>query len=331
MNEINKLEKSNKLNIDLVSYRKEKLQFYSPYSFLRTISIGKQWNAIVLPILKEFEQELNAGFDNKKSNIYQIITIEFEGEKHQFLVKYLTWDSNFFAMESYKLITVLYAHNNFDILTKAVEKFKTEFLEKYKNCYLFTELPAEDIFLIQALTQNGFRLVESRVSYYKDNLSNFEHERYSITAATETAIPNLRKVAQEARNDYDRVHADIRFSEEQATDYLAIYAENAVKGFAETVLIPDEIGVPIDAFLAIGLQKADAKALETSFARILLTAALPTCKGWHYKLMAETAQYAKKNTIEYVLMTTQVSNKAVFRNAFKLGFEIGNITHIFTI
>lgn len=321
------MSKLNQIDIDLVKYRKEKLQHYSPYNFLRAISIAKQWESVVLPMLKEFEQR----FDSENRNIHQIITVEFEGEKHQFLLKYLTWDSNFFGMQSYKLITVLYAHNNFNVLAKAVEKFKTEFLEKHKNCYLFTEMPAEDIFLIQALTQNSFRLVESRVNYYKDNISNFEHERYSVTHATETHIQNLRKVAKEAINNYDRVHADIRFSEEQAANYLAIYAENAVKGLAETVLIPDEIGVPNDAFLAIGLQKSDAKALETPFARILLTAALPTCKGWHYKLMAETIQYAKKNNIEYVLMTTQVSNKAVFRNAFKLDFEIGNITHIFAL
>jgi dTDP-4-amino-4,6-dideoxy-D-galactose acyltransferase len=325
------MSKLNQLDIDLVKYRKEKLQLYSPYSFLRAISIEKQWDSMILPMLKEFEQKFGQKFDTENSNVYQIITVEFEGKKHQFLVKHLAWDSDFFGMQSYKLITVLYAHHDFDVLAKAVEKFKTAFFEKYKNCCLFTEMPAEDIFLIQALTQNSFRLVESRVNYYKDNISNFEHERYSVTDATEKDIPNLRKVAQEAKNDYDRVHADIRFSEAQAANYLAIYAENAVKGFAETVLIPDQIGVPTDAFLAIGLQKSDAKSLETSFARILLTAALPTCKGWHYKLMAETVQYAKKNNIEYVLMTTQVSNKAVFRNAFKLGFEIGNITHIFAV
>lgn len=325
------MSKLNQLDIDLVKYRKEKLQLYSPYNFLRAISTEKQWDSIILPMLKEFEQKFEQEFDTENSNIYQVVTIESDGEKHQFLVKHLAWDSNFFGMQSYKLITVLYAHHNFNVLAKVVEKFKTEFLEKHKNCYLFTEMPAEDIFLIQALTQNGFRLVESRVNYYKDNISSFEHERYAVSYASETNIQNLRKVAQEAKNDYDRVHADIRFGEEQAANYLAIYAENAVKGFAETVLIPNQIGVPTDAFLAIGLQKSDSKSLNTSFARILLTAALPTCKGWHYKLMAETVQYAKKNNIEYVLMTTQVSNKAVFRNAFKLGFEIGNITHIFAV
>lgn len=309
----------NRLDSHLVEARKPLLQYLSAYHFLRKISVEKQWHTIVYPSLLSFQEEQSDLF------IYEIIV---EGKKHQFLVKYLAWDSNFFQIPSYKLFTVLYAHNSFGVLEKAVKSFKKAFFEKKADKYLSIEIPHEDILLIQALTSNKFRLIESRVNYYKDNIADFQHERYGTRATTIDDIPNIRKVAIEARNDYDRVHADIQFNAIIADTYLATYAENAVKGFAKIVLVPNEPTIPTDAFLAIGLHNKDGELLGSSFARIMLTAVLPTCKGWHYRLMAETIQYAKANSLEYVLMTTQVTNKAVFRNAFKLGFEIGNITHI---
>ncbi len=296
--------------------RLEKLFFYSPYHFLREIPAEQQIESIIRPIFFEFTQK----GDN------QVVKINIGGKDFLFFISFLAWDSDFFQIPTYKFLSVLYDSVNKLDLEKAFLELLLRLKQENSKFYFWADIPAEDTEVAQVLNKVGFGLIETRLHFFKKNIQAFDYERFEVKKATETDIPNLRKTAAEARNAYDRVHADPFFGQEKADQYLALYAENAVKGFVETVLVPAD-SAPPDAFLAI----SRSETLHKNFARIALTAVLPSRKGWHLKLCAETVHYAQKNACDYVLMTTQSTNGAVFRTSEKLGFQLGACSHIFRI
>ena len=61
---------------------------------------------------------------------------------------------------------------------------------------------------------------------------------------------------------------------------------------------------------------------------MLLTAVGPVNRGWHAKLVAEIVRRTARLHLPYVLMTTQATNRAVFRTCEKLGFRLGATTHV---
>lgn len=301
----------------LITANWDRFIFYSPYNFLRQLDPNRH---------REFLKGTLAPWLSQAENHFTFFT-ETEGNAFHFMYQYLPWDSNYFQTPTYKVYTVFHNSTDFQITCRAVAAFKAHLQEKGTG-YCFFNLPAEDIFLIQAFNTAGFRLSETRLTFYHDAVAAFDYPRFPVRAAVTADIPLLKEVAVNARNDYDRYHADVSFTREQADAYLATYAEACVNGLAETVLVPAEKDLEPAAFLAISGLAKDAEKLGTSFAQITLTAVSPVCKGWHLKLSAETIQYAKSQHREYVLMTTQATNRAVFRTTEKLGFKLGNTTHI---
>ena len=63
--------------------------------------------------------------------------------------------------------------------------------------------------MLQAMGYAGARLIETRLTYFQDDLQKFDWPiRSSVRLATKSDIPALRKVAIDARNPFDRYHAD---------------------------------------------------------------------------------------------------------------------------
>lgn len=303
-----------------IQARLSELFFYSPYNILRNIDAAKQQEFVL--------GKLEPWLENKPD--HTIFTATIEGKEYYFLYQYLPWDSNYFNYPTFKLFTVVFTEPCFESLTRAVNLFNSH-IAKAGSTYCFVDIPAEDILLMQALTAAGFRLTETRLTYYHDQVSTFDYPRFPVRAATQADIMAVKQVASSSRNNYDRYHADSFFTPSQADAYLATYAEACINGLCETVLVPAEEKLPVDAFLAISHLKKDSEALETKLSRVVLTAVGPGCKGWHVKLVAETIQHAKEHNCEYVLMTTQATNRAVFRTSEKVGFKLGNTTHILAI
>ena len=98
--------------------------------------------------------------------------------------------------------------------------------------------------------------------------------------------------------------------------------------YADAVLVPDEPGLLVDSFLAISDTPSTPEFPNSGASRILLTAVGPENKGWHMKLVAETVRRAASLSFSYVLMTTQATNKAVFRTCGKIGFRLGSTSHV---
>ncbi|TAE00846.1 MAG: hypothetical protein EAZ97_04735 [Bacteroidetes bacterium] len=294
----------------LFEARKNELFFYSPYNFFREIDAQTQINSGILPKLEAFAQAKD----------HQIIEIEIEKQTHLFFVQFLAWDTDFFKFPTYKLFAVLYDHQNFDILKQAIKQF----LEKQTNKYLFIEIPSEDVFLMQALSSQGFKLTETRYTYFR-NCQNLPTERFAVRKADLSDIDSLRKIASEQRNNFDRFHADPFFSRQIADDFLAKYIENSVKGYADLVLIPDL--AQVSAFAAMAFVKE--KWHQISVGKIILTAS--GVKGWHYNLVSECLYHIQNQGLNYAVMVTQSTNRAVIRNCEKLGFSLGACSHVLSL
>lgn len=304
------------VSVEYYEFNKDLLYFYSPYNILR--NIPKQ---IIL------DKEIYPIFLNENSD-YEIINVVIQKYNHYFYVKYLDWDSNFNGFKTYKLIFCLYKHRNFLILNKAIEKFmKSFFLEE---CYLFIDVPSEDIFFIQALNYNRFKLVETRLNHYIENLEDYKFERFPVRLANNVDIPSLKEVASNTINSYDRLHADEVISQELADRYLATYIENALNGFSDAVIVPDLKNEKVKGFMVLNLLKKDSTKLGRKIGRLQLSAIDSSLKGWYIKLASEAIYYAKTKGVKSMLVTTQSTNRAAFHSSEKQGFKLGSVTHVLT-
>lgn len=300
-------------------HRQNKLGFYTPYNFIQALDPALHHKHFVHSKVFEF---------NINSNSF-VFETTIHTKKYFFLYSFLPWDSQYFKIPMFKLYSVLYTSDNPQDLISAIKVFAKEVVEKDKQ-YFFTEIPSEDILLMQCLGCCGFKTVENRLNYYMDKLKEFTYQRFPVRNANTSDIPNLKNTAITMRNELDRFHADFAFTDAVADQYLGTYIENCISGFCDKVLVPDEKGTPPDAFLAISYLSKDAELLNCKLSRVALTAVPPTCKGWHLKLVSETIYDAKCRKADYVLMTTQASNRAVINTNEKLGLKLGSLTHILT-
>lgn len=299
--------------------RKEILLFYSPYSFLRDISPEHIFNKSVKePLIRKIEDGL-----------LQVKPIIVNNEKFWFLIEYLKWDSEYFDIPTYKLNTVLFESNNHAKLSTAICIFNDQFFADEEK-YCFIEIPCEDIRLIQALGSAGYKLIETRMTYYL-NLKNFKYQRFEVREATRNDITNLRRIAMEMRNPYDRFHADPVFNQEKADEFLATFIEESIKGFADYIIVPNAQGTPPDAFITAKYLKDEWSLLGVNVAKMVLSAvSSQTCRGWYRKLVSEMAHHLKEIGAEFAFMHPASTNRAVIHTYESLGCELGQVSHIFS-
>lgn len=304
----------------LIAARSIALAYYSPYYFLRQLSVGVQHELFGTGMAARWRQESG-------TEIHTVI--DADTEVH-WLLQNLLWDTEYFATPMVRLFTGLFGSDaTVEVLAQAATGLRQQLAAQHGAYYAFTVVPTEDPRLLQGLTAAGWRLVETRLTYYRDQLSTFDYPRHSVRAAAPEEAAPIGRVAAVARNPYDRFHADAWFGDARADAFLARYAENTVSaGLAAAVLVPNEPGLSIDSFLAISDLTSDSAALATQLSRVLLTAVGPANRGWHVKLVAETLHRAKELGHEAVLMTTQTTNHAVFRTCEKLGFRLGASSHV---
>jgi dTDP-4-amino-4,6-dideoxy-D-galactose acyltransferase len=301
----------------LVAARAAALGFYSPTHFLRELPAA----------IQQVQYGTGAAARFGSSAGEQVLAMT--AAEGQWLLQHLPWDTEFFGTDTYRLFTGLFGvKTNPAALALAAGSLRAQ-LAQWGPYYAFSVVPAEDVVLLQALTGSGWRLVETRLNFYCPVAAATLPAPAPVRLARPDEAAAIGRIAAAARNDYDRFHADPWFGPERADAFLARYAEAAVAGtYADAVLLPDEPGLSVDAFLAIGDAPAEAGVPGSGFSRVLLTAVGPQNRGWHFKLVAETVRRAVALSLPYVLMTTQATNKAVFRTCEKLGFRLGSTTHL---
>jgi len=302
----------------LIDRRRNVLQFYSPYSFLR----GGDQEALYTATVKE--PLLGTARQGGK----QLITIEIAGVPHYFIAKNLDWDSQYFGVRTSQLLAVLYDHGDYIKLREAVALFARSFFAN-NGCHCFAEIPSEDTLLIKALNAGGFRLIETRVTYYMNKLADFRAERHGVRQATVADTNNLKRVAREMRNPFDRFHSDEVYNSRQADEFLATYIEESLKGFADFVMVPDEEGVRPDAFLTANYFKKYWEGIGRKVSKMVLSAvSSETCKGWYRKLISEMTFHLREVGAETIFMHPAITNRAVIHVLEGLGYRFGRATHI---
>ena len=304
---------------ELIAARKNILFHYSPYSFLPRPDRDRLFRHSIL----------DAHAALAASDGVRIHEQLLDDHDHHFVVKHLPWDTSYFGFPTFKLLFVHYAHSDARTLGTAVTRFAAEFFREGGR-YCFAEIPSEDIQLIQALNEAGFRLVETRLTYYLD-LRTFRSERHQVRAATVADAPNLKRVAREMRNEYDRFHADPAFSPSQADEFLATYVENSLQGFADIVLVPAAPGVPPDAFVTANYLRDEWEPVGERISKMVLSAVSSTsCKGWYIKLISEMAYHLREIGADYAFMHPATTNRAVIHSYEKLGCKYGKAVHVFS-
>lgn len=291
-------------------YEKSPLQFFnfSPYRFIRN-TLQLQVEKLVLPTMQAMRQK---GHYLEEQGIH-------------FYFRKLDWDTAFFGRPIYKLeFTVSSARCTIESALKAIEALKAEVASLDQGAEIFTEIAPQETSLIQALNMAGFRLLETRLTYYKKMDGIIPKERFETRQAGTNDIPSLRQTAMEARNDFDRFHADTYMSLAEADLFLAKYVEEAVKGYCDYVMVPRK--EPVDSFMCLDF--GHEECLSLSYSKIILTAVGKLNRGWHARYCSETLHIAKERGHDVVLMTTQLTNGAVVSNVEKLKFKLAYASHI---
>lgn len=300
-----------------VASRAEVLALHSPYHFLRGLPVAAQQ--------ARFGTGPALGFAARP----QAEVLPMPGEAGQWLLESLPWDSTYFGTPTYRLFTGLFGAAATSAQLAAAAAGLRQQLAARGPFYAFSIVPAEDSRLLQALTGGGWQLIETRLNFYCPTATATLPAPAAVRLARPEEAARIGQIAATARNAYDRFHADPWFGEVRADAFLARYAAATVaENLANAVLVPDEPGVPLDSFLAIADVAADAAGLGVGISRVLLTAVGSQNRGWHHKLVAETVRRAATHHVPYVLMTTQATNRAVFRTCEKVGFQLGSTSHV---
>lgn len=301
---------------DWLANRATALLNMSPYLSIRTLPLASQQH-FGIGAARVFGQQSGEQ------------RLPMHGIAGEWQLQHLAWDSAYFGTTTYRLATGLFGTAARPAqLANAAADLRRQ-LAAEGSFYAFSIVPSEDIQLLQALTAGGWQLVETRLNFY----CPVAYATLPPPAAVRLARPEeaeyIGRIAASARNPFDRFHADPWFGNDKADAFLARYAQATVEGtYANAVLLPDEPGLPVDAFLAIGDLPALPAMPGSAASRVLLTAVGPANRGWHYKLVAETVRRAQALSLPLVLMTTQATNGAVFRTCEKLGFRLGNTSHV---
>lgn len=298
-----------------IEFRKNELLHYAPTSFFRN-NVEESFNYFI-------ENDILSNIEERG----KIHTVEIDNTTYNFFYEYLEWDSIFFKIPTLKLNYILFEESNYKNLLIAISDFKENII---KDSYVFIEIPSEDIFVIQALNENLFRLVETRMTYFLD-LKSFTNDRYNVRQAKESDIENLKRVSSEMVNPFDRFHADVCLNSEIADQFLGVFAEESVKGFADYVMVPNETNIPSDSFLTAKYNKKWWDEIGVKVSKMVLSAvSSKTNQGWYIKLISEMAYHLREQGAEFALMHPASTNKAVIHSYEKLGCKLGKVSHILT-
>lgn len=269
---------------------------------------------------KEWYEEFFASVDKGDLSLFK------SAHGVEIYYRYLKWDSDFFAVPTYRI--------DYSYIPDAIRQSKEPFDElfaylqsQHREFYLFAEVPSEDIQALSSMTAAGYRLIESRLTYFNDQIQQFDPtRRYATRQATADDIGELTKTAIEAVNIFDRFHADDFFSADEADRFLAKYTENSVLGFADEVMVPAEGSA--NAFLTANYVNSPRCLQNKKIAKMVLSAVASERRGWYVKLIGEMTQKFKEQGIDIAFMTTQSTNRAVLKVWASFGYRFGKSAHI---
>ena len=289
----------------------DRSSFYHPYNFVISTSQSKRLH------IAELERIINS--DNATcitDRIGNSLTFEL-----------LEWDSSFFGRPIYKVhFLSLAANSSLADINGLFDELFSSFRQPNVDSYFYIEVPSEDLEILEAISTSGWKLIETRLTYFNPDISTLGSDvQDQIRLATIDDIDDLRETAMKARNPFDRFHSDSFFSSEEVDRFMGIFIENSVKGREHYVVVPKN--GPANAFFAGSKVQIDE---STVIGRMTLSAVSTERKGWHIDITRGLCHYFLQDQIETVVMTTQSTNRAVLTNLMKLNFKFGRASHIYS-
>lgn len=292
----------------------EKTASYSPYNFLTDPALCAE------DFLNTLHEDVEHGRVDR-----------FDAEDYiHIYYRELKWDTNFFGIPTFRVdYTELPAGVQFITVQCAFNKLRKHLSSLYPEYYLFAEVPSEDTSVIAGMSGTGWRLIETRITCFRADIQKFDYPtRSAVRNATEADIPELRIAAKQAVNRYDRFHADDFFTPKEADDFLAIFVENSVKGFADEVIVP--ANGPANAFITGNYLTSPSLLSGREIGKMVLSAVTPARTGWYVRLIGELSFKFKERGIDMAFMTTQATNRTVLKVWHRHGYRFGRCTHIFS-
>ncbi|RZA08678.1 MAG: hypothetical protein EOO68_01735 [Moraxellaceae bacterium] len=285
-------------------------KFYAGFNFLTNSDDS----------MTEWHEEFSTAINNGDLSLYK------SASGAEIYYRYLKWDSDFFAVPTYR-IDYSFIPDNVRTSSEPFEALFAHLQSLHSQFYLFAEVPSEDVQALSGMTAAGYRLIESRLTYFNDQIQKFDAtRRYTTRQATTADIDVLAKTAIDSVNIFDRFHADDFFTSSEADRFLAKYTENSVLGFADEVMVPAD-GIA-NAFLTANYVSSPRCLSNKKIAKMVLSAVASERRGWYVKLIGEMTQKFREQGVDIAFMTTQSTNKAVLKVWNSFGYRFGKSSHI---
>ena len=239
------------------------------------------------------------------------------------------WEGNIVNKTVVKISYIEGDRGDVNGLIKFIKELTFQLYDEFKNPYIYTEVPAEDNVLLQILGINKYRLVETRLVHYNNNLKKSIEDLELVKLGNRSMSEKYGNISLEMRNDYDRYHSDIFIGNEIADNYLKMYGKACFEGYVDEVIIPNQDRGMSNSFIALN-HGINEGIIDTKISQIVLTVVdSETNKGWYRKLIKGAIQRSILNESEILINTTQSTNKPVIHVLESSGFKLGRVSYIF--
>jgi hypothetical protein len=192
--------------------------------------------------------------------------------------------------------------------------------------HLWGSFPAEDLVNHRAFLAAGGYPITTRLHYLMDLQNFFPKTSPQTRLASAQEAQVLGECAAHAINSHDRTHADPALAP-RAESYLRSYAENAVRGFTDAVLVPKNPEL-FPAFFALNYGRENWSNWKIPLGKFVLSAVGRPNLGTYNLLAHDAACALKKAQATHAWFTTQATNRAVIHTWEKLGAKLGSVFHL---
>jgi ribosomal protein S18 acetylase RimI-like enzyme len=251
----------------------------------------------------------------------------------------LAWDSDHFGKPMASINNIIASEGTLctqETRVKAIAEALLE-LERKGMVHVSAKVDVFDIATVHALEMNGFRLMDTTVTYgfdfRKSDLPVIENQCV-LRLATAEDEEKLAKIANvsfsTSRVSMDRFHADPDLAKEKSDSLYVSWTRNSFKNKAADAIIVAEIGgVPV-GYTTIEYFKAKSDSVGVNIGALILSAVSPEARGKGiYTSLIREGLVCLKPKVDIAELGTQITNFPVQKAWSSLGFKLASGSYAF--